>query len=252
MRSDRWKDWSVNVVQGLLAQVGLKIAKLPTFPNIDPADEATYQAVRAYTMTSAARVHALIESVRYIVREDIPGAIVECGVWKGGSMMAALQTLVAAGVTDREAYLFDTFEGMTEPGDEDGALEKKIFRKMAREDGTSDWIRAGLDEVCGHIASCGYPMERIHFCKGRVEHTIPAGAPDRIALLRLDTDGYASTLHELEHLYPRLQEDGVLIIDDYGTWEGARRAVDEYFFRERPRRFFLHRFDDTGRLWIKT
>ena len=75
----------------------------------------------------------------------------------------------------------------------------------------------------------GYPPERIHFVRGPVEETLPAGAPDEIALLRLDTDWYESTRHELEHLYPRLAAGGVLLVDDYGHWEGARKAVDEYF-----------------------
>lgn len=251
MWSARLKEWPVEVVQGVLGRVGLKISKLPTFPNIDPADEAIYRAVKPYTMTSAARVQALIEATRYVVREGIPGAIVECGVWKGGSTMAALRTLAAAGVADRDVWLFDTFEGMTEPSAKDGEEERRTYRKLARADGSSDWIRVGVDEVRANVAQCAYPMDRVRFVKGPVEDTIPAQAPERIALLRLDTDWYASTLHELEHLFPRLQEGGVLIIDDYGAWEGARRAVDEYVERTRPRRFFLNRIDETGRLAIK-
>ena len=79
------------------------------------------------------------------------------------------------------------------------------------------------------VLSTGYPAERVHLVRGPVEETIPGAAPDALALLRLDTDWYASTRHELEHLYPRLATGGVLIVDDYGHWEGARRAVDEYF-----------------------
>lgn len=251
MLSSRLKDGPVEMVQGLLGRLGYKIAKLPTFPNVEAPDEAVYRAVKPYTMTSEARVYALIESVRYVLREGIPGAIVECGVWKGGSMMAALSTLGGCGVANRDAWMYDTFEGMTQPGEKDGEDERRTFRKLARADGSSDWIRVGLDEVRENVSRCGYPMDRVRFVKGRVEDTIPAQIPDRIALLRLDTDWYASTLHELEHLFPRLQEGGILIIDDYGAWEGARRAVDEYFERKRPRRFFLHRIDETGRLLMK-
>lgn len=246
------KERAVAAAQGLLSLAGLRLAAVPSFPNVDPADAAIWRAVRPYTMTSAERVYALLESVRYIQREAIPGAVVECGVWRGGSMMAALTALVAAGATGRDAWLFDTFEGMTEPGAEDGVKERRLFRKHVRADGSADWIRVGLDEVRANVGRCGYPPERVHFVKGRVEDTIPAQDPGQIALLRLDTDWYASTRHELEHLYPRLSVGGVLIIDDYGAWEGARRAVDEYFARARPRRFFLHRIDDTGRLVIKT
>jgi hypothetical protein len=89
------------------------------------------------------------------------------------------------------------------------------------------------------------------FIKGKVEETIPEQAPAQIALLRLDTDWYESTYHELVHLYPRLSPGGILIIDDYGHWAGARKAVDEYFAEHRLN-LFLHRIDYTGRICIKT
>jgi O-methyltransferase len=84
--------------------------------------------------------------------------------------------------------------------------------------------------------------------KGKVEDTIPANIPERIALLRLDTDFYRSTRHELEHLYPRLERGGVLIIDDYGAYVGARQATDEYF-ASRP--FLLNRIDEHVRCGVK-
>ena len=100
------------------------------------------------------------------------------------------------------------------------------------------------------LLSTGYPAERIRIVKGEVEQTIPRQAPEELALLRLDTDWYASTAHELEHLYPRVGDGGVLIIDDYGHWEGARRAVDEYFEgAEDP--ILLNRIDYSGRIGVK-
>src|SRR5690606_24776929 len=101
-----------------------------------------------------------------------------------------------------------------------------------------------------NMVSTGYPMERCHFVEGKVEDTIPATVPDRISLLRLDTDWYESTRHELEHLWPLLQPGGVLIIDDYGHFEGARKAVDEYFL-DRSDAPLLNRIDYTGRIAIK-
>jgi hypothetical protein len=100
------------------------------------------------------------------------------------------------------------------------------------------------------VESTGYPPERIHLIEGRVEDTLPATAPDRLALLRLDTDWYASTRHELLHLYPLLGDGGVLIVDDYGHYEGARQAVDEYF-AERGETVLLQRIDYTGRMAVK-
>jgi hypothetical protein len=100
------------------------------------------------------------------------------------------------------------------------------------------------------VLSTGYPADRLHLVQGKVEDTLPGAAPARIALLRLDTDWYESTRHELVHLYPRLVPNGVLIIDDYGDWVGAKEAVDEYFAAQ-PFQPFLSRMDHTGRLAIK-
>jgi hypothetical protein len=93
---------------------------------------------------------------------------------------------------------------------------------------SSVWARSPLDEVRRNLLATGYPADRVRFVVGRVEDTLPDQAPESIALLRLDTDWYASTRHELVHLFPRLAVGGVLLIDDYGHWQGARQAVDEY------------------------
>jgi predicted O-methyltransferase YrrM len=107
-----------------------------------------------------------------------------------------------------------------------------------------------LAEVQANMARTGFPAERTRFVQGDVGQTIPGEAPERIALLRLDTDWYESTRHELEHLYPRLQPGGVLIVDDYGHWAGAREAVDEYF-AQHGIAILLNRIDYTGRIAVK-
>jgi len=109
----------------------------------------------------------------------------------------------------------------------------------------------GLEEVQANLFSTGYPQGKINCVVGKVEDTIPGTMPAKIALLRLDTDWYASTRHELEHLFPLLQNNGVVIIDDYGHWLGARQAVDEYI-AEQGLRILLNRIDYTGRIAIKT
>src|SRR5207244_6492838 len=109
------------------------------------------------------------------------------------------------------------------------------------------WAYAPIEEVESNLRGTGYPPDKLHFVAGRVEDTLQRYAPDRIALLRLDTDWYESTRHELVHLFPRLTDGGVLIIDDYGHWAGSRKAVDEYFATE-GRRPLLSRIDYTGRI----
>jgi len=105
------------------------------------------------------------------------------------------------------------------------------------------------ETVYKNLLTTGYPEERIHMVRGPVEETLPQQAPERLALLRLDTDWYESTRRELVHLYPRLSDGGVLIVDDYGHWSGARRAVDEYFGQVGSRTF-LSPLDYTGRLAV--
>jgi hypothetical protein len=191
------------------------------------ADHELWERVRPFTMTTPGRVEALRRAVDYVVSRPVVGAIVECGVWRGGSMMAAALTLLRARVTDRDLYLFDTFTGMTDPGVEDVKQGGRHASELL--DSPAFQCVADIDDVRTNMFSTGYAAERMHFIKGPVENTVPAHAPDEIAILRLDTDWYASTKHELEHLYPRLTPGGVLIIDDYAYWRGARQAVDEYF-----------------------
>jgi hypothetical protein len=117
------------------------------------------------------------------------------------------------------------------------------------EAGASLWCNASIEDVQANMARSSYPSQRIHLVKGPVESTIPGVAPDDIALLRLDTDWYESTRHELEHLFPRLVPGGVLIIDDYGHWQGARQAVDEYLAKSDVP-ILLNRVDYTGRIAV--
>jgi hypothetical protein len=197
---------------------------------------AIVDRVQPETMTSPEKIAALVEAARYVSRHRIPGDVVECGVWRGGSMKAVALTLLDLGDTDRELHLFDTFEGMPPPGANDarttevGAVPAE--RLLAESDKTSlIWAVAGMDVVRQTMAETGYPSDRVHLHPGLVEDTTPDQAPETISLLRLDTDWYASTRHELEHLYDRLSPGGVLILDDYGGWDGARKATDEWLDR---------------------
>jgi O-methyltransferase len=211
------------------------------------------ERVRPYTMTSPRTVVGLCEAVEYLERSRIGGAFVECGVWRGGSMMAAALTLLRLGGGERDLNLFDTFAGMPMPEQEDVPLTRSGLEPMDRwqrdqRSEHNDWAYAPIEAVRENLSSTGYPQDRVRLVKGPVEETIPAHAPESIALLRLDTDWYSSTRHELEHLYPRLVPGGVLIIDDYGSWAGARKAVQEY---AAIRSLFLGRLDGFARIAVK-
>ena len=206
--------------------------------------------VRPWTMTSAERIYALIQAVRYVSASSIAGAIVECGVWKGGSMAAIARTLLQMQDVSRDLYLFDTFEGMTEPTAKDVDYSGKQASEVLLEDSGFRCAGAPLERAKEVLYGTGYPMDRIHFVRGKVEETIPGSAPQSISLLRLDTDWYASTKHELVHLFPRLSRAGVIIIDDYGHWRGSQQACDEYFTQNRIS-ILLNRIDYTGRIALK-
>ncbi|MDT7831943.1 TylF/MycF/NovP-related O-methyltransferase [Flavobacteriaceae bacterium S356] len=210
--------------------------------------------VTPYTSTGPDRIVSLINATKHIVEHNIEGVIIECGVWRGGSMMAVLRTLKNLGVEDREVYLYDTFEGMSEPTEEDKSIrgESALNAYAEKKEGWDKIIYySSLDEVKENISSIGYAAENIHYVKGKVEDTISNDSiPDKIALLRLDTDWYESTKHELEFLFPRLVSGGILIIDDYGHWEGCKKAVDEYFSKNKIN-IFLARIDYTGRIGVK-
>jgi len=223
----------------------------PTQFRIDMEKEFLHlwSKVEPYTMTSVERGYALYTAVRYVETRGIHGSFVECGVWRGGSCMLAALTLLQLDITDRDIYLYDTYTGMPEPGVYDRvAWNNTSLRERGIED-LSSWS-VGMDEVAENLRQTGYPLERIHLIPGKVEETLLDPPRGEIALLRLDTDWYESTAVELDILYPRLQPGGVLLIDDYGHFTGARKAVDDYFAKGKEN-MFLARVDYTGRVGVK-
>jgi len=223
-------------------------------PDFSQRELALCESVAPFTMTSPERIVALADAVRHLAMAQIPGDIVECGVWRGGSMMVIAQTLLEVGDVGRDLYLFDTFEGMSAPTDADVAVTSEsassVLARASKADGRSMWCVAGEEDVRANLRRTAYPSERVRLVRGKVEDTLPDQAPEKIALLRLDTDWYESTRHELVHLYPRLASGGILIIDDYGHWLGARKATDEYL-ASLPVKPLLCRVDYSGRIALK-
>lgn len=235
--------------------LGSTTPSAPKYPyDLSELERSLYERVENFTMTGPIRVSVLSQAVTHIHQSQIPGDIVECGVWKGGSSMAAAIALLQFDSSDRTLWLYDTFDGMSDPSENDRShtneSAKILLEREDKENPSSVWCFSPLEEVEQNLFSTGYPREKLRFVQGKVEDTIPEEKPEKIALLRLDTDWYESTLHELRHLYPLLSPGGILIIDDYGYWEGARRAVDEYFasLSAPP---FLARIDNSSRIAVK-
>ena len=248
-----WRDRFFRALRRLRGTPGIDpLAEELYFGTMDDRDRRIVERALPYSVTGVPRLVALIETVRHLVEADVPGAFAECGVWRGGSIVAMLLTLQECDA-ERDVYLFDTFGPMPHMGEGD--------HSAVYESGATGWsarrgptVKTDLweteDAVRETIATTEYPDELVHFVVGRVEDTLPENAPDALALLRLDTDFYESTRHELVHLYPRLASGGALIVDDYGEWAGARRAVDEYFAGQADR-VLLSPIDYTVRLAVK-
>jgi O-methyltransferase len=219
--------------------------------NYDDAAIRIIRRVKPRTMTSNEKLYGLVLATRYVAQQDIPGDIVECGVWRGGSMQAVALTLAEQGATDRHLHLFDTFEGMPPPTDKDRRFDGPSAAELlaTHERDSSLWAIASLEEVQRAMREVGYPAALVHFHEGLVEDTIPDQAPEQISILRLDTDWYESTRHELEHLYHRLSPGGVLIIDDYSHWVGSRLATEDFLAKAGAALLLLPL--STGRIAVK-
>lgn len=249
------------VIASVARRAGISISRIDSSAVRLPiettdADRAIVSFVRPYSMTSAERIWSLLQAVSYVEDEQIPGAFVECGVWRGGSVMAMARKLVDLDRTDRDIWLYDTFEGMTAPTADDveassGLTAAQLMETTAVGDGNNVWAFATQQDVVTNLRLTGYDTDRFRLVKGDVAVTLAEQAPQEIAILRLDTDWYESTKVSLETLYPRLAVGGVCILDDYGHWIGARKAVDDYF-EQLGRRPYMHPIDYSGRVFIKT
>ena len=219
----------------------------PRYPDItDALFWDAYFAWRDASLLSVERFHALYLALSHITSANVPGALVECGVYRGGSACFCAAVLAAQGQADRDLFWCDTFQGFPD-GVEEASITGETLQAFPKDD--------VLPVAMANFARTGYPAQRLHVLRGPVQATIPGGPlPDAIALLHLDTDDAASVLHELTHLYPRLSPGGVLCIDDYGHFPGVGRAVDAYFAdlaRAGGTPPLLTRTDYTGRMGVK-
>ena len=188
------------------------------------------EIVKPYTQTGEERISALFESLEYIRTSQIKGDFVECGIWKGGNVLGILEYLDFYKIYDVKVCLYDTFSGQTKPDIIDENIHGGNAIEMINSN-VFDYNIISLNEVKEILSKTNFPIENIIYVVGDVEETLnnKENIPDKIALLRLDTDFYKSTKKELEILYPVLSNNGILIVDDYGYWKGSKLAVDEYF-----------------------
>jgi len=199
--------------------------------------------VSPYTMTSVERISELFNSLEYIRENNIDGDIVECGVWKGGNILGIIEYLKYYKIDTKKVWLYDTFQGMTQPEEVD--VDLKSNRAIDQMDVPIVLAYSSIEEVKSVVLVPEFDQTRIKFIIGDVSETlkIENNIPSQISLLRLDTDWYQSTRDELHYLYPKVHNDGILIVDDYGHWMGAKKAVDEYF---KNKNINVEKIDYTG------
>lgn len=252
-----------SLINRALAKFDYRMVRIPAVQCISPVEFSPadveimrYVLDRKLTMVSPQRLIATIQACKYAIQAEIAGDFVECGVWRGGNSLAAKLVFEQYG-SDRRVILFDTFAGMTEPTELDtslldGAAARARFEKSRRAEHNA-WCYASLEDVERNFRDAGSSLANVRFVRGDVLETLEVeeNLPAAISVLRLDTDWYESTRMEMDVLYPRLSHGGVLLIDDYGHWAGARRAVDEYFAHSGAPRPLLQYTDYAGRMGVK-
>jgi hypothetical protein len=223
--------------------------------DLEDAARAAVARVLGHTQLSYERLMTLYQQVAYIERRRLPGALVECGVWRGGAAAVMAQANLDEGRERRLLHLFDSFEGMPEPRrDRDGPEAARLVAHAAGGALRSTGVNvASAQQARTLIVDCiGYPASSVVLHPGWFQHTLPHARAHvgPIALLRVDGDWYDSTRVVLDMLYDLVTPGGVVVIDDYGHFEGCRRATDEFLAARAPN-IYLHHIDYTGRYLIK-
>jgi O-methyltransferase len=253
------------LVNSLAYRLGyeLNVSEAVRHLGYDMEDEARQKIrlVRSHTMLPYRRLITLYQQAVFCEKNEIQGSYVECGTWKGGAIgLMALANLQHATVR-RDLHLFDSFEGLPEP---DEAIDGEKAAQFARDLGArANGKLAPLEGAFGSVGTLeinkqllekvvGYDTNHLHYYKGWFQDTLPRHAADvgDIAILRLDGDWYSSQSVCLDYLYDKVVSGGFVIIDDYGWFDGDRRAVDEFMQRKQIRAFLNH-IDNAGRYWIK-
>jgi len=181
------------------------------------------------------------DAINYILKNNIEGVIIECGVYSGDFEYIWVNELIKNNAI-RDIYLYDTFSGLVQPTEYDYTCKDNLsqmnkdevynyWKKQMIDENTNGWCYSALETVKCRLNSTGYPENNLHYIVGDVMETLKdkTKIPEKIAILRLDTDWYESSKYELEQMYDNVVTGGVIIFDDYYYWEGQRKATDDFF-----------------------
>jgi O-methyltransferase len=224
-----------------MLEIGAMLAARPSAESLHLA-RLIMQIKPAHTMVRNLNLINLYRMVRYINRSELPGAIVECGVWNGGSSAMMASACSDTGV-QRDFWLFDSFEGLPPPTEKDSPIERANYFR--------GWNKGSIISVEQVFHKLDLPLDRVHFVKGWFEDTIPESAVPQIALLHIDADWYDSVTLVLNSLYERITPGGYVVFDDYKFWEGCTRAAHDFLDSHGVPRTALHRVGGMGAYFQK-
>jgi hypothetical protein len=212
------------------------------YKNLPEDFKNIFLRVKDTTMLSRERLFDFYNSIQYVVKNQIPGDIVEIGCWAGGSIAMARATLdgFASNHDIRSVYGFDTYEGHGRPPDHEydvwGNKCALTFNEL--DEVGESWAKVDLEQVQKNLTSINGSLDGFTLIKGRVEDVAKHSSIKKIAILRIDVDWYEPTLFSLEYFYPMIPRGGVIIIDDYGHHSGSRDAVNHFFKDKLPKFFY--------------
>ena len=199
----------------------------------------------AHTMIGVKRLDNIRFCMESVIRDEVPGDVIETGVWRGGATIFMRAVLRAHGVADRTVYVADSFRGLPPPNRERYPEDRKqVFHVF-------DELRVSRDEVQRNFERYGLLDDQVRFLEGWFSETLPRAPIDKLAVMRLDGDMYESTMDALVNLYPKLSVGGYVIIDDYGAVPACRQAVAE-FRRQRGIEDPITSIDWTGVYWRRS
>lgn len=220
----RWKRWVVKALKARNLEVvyGRDRAVLSAEGERNARIDGLAWLPDAHTMIGARRLDNLQACIEDVVERDVPGDLIEAGVWRGGASIFMRAVLKAYGVEDRNIWLADSFQGLPPPNDALFPADAGDLHHSVEE------LSVSLDEVRHNFGLYELLDDRVQFLPGWFRDTLAQAPIERLAVIRIDADMYESTTQVLEALYPKLAPGGYVIVDDYGGIPACRRAVDDY------------------------
>ena len=236
----RLKNAAIDALSRFLARRDIVMVHVKPFQPHVRAKGADWPLV-GFSMIGRKRLDNLQACDETVIRDGVPGDLIETGVWRGGAVMLMKAILKAHGVTDRTLWIADSFAGLPKPDSESDGTDysENKFLAVSRQRVQANFERFGLMD------------DRVKFLEGWFCDTLPTAPIEKLAILRLDGDLYSSTMDALVSLYPKVSKGGFVIVDDFHGWPGCKRAIQEYLL-ERGESPEIHTIDEDGAYWRVT